>query len=435
MALDPSVFGAFLRPARSAAEYAGDFADLDAKREAIANNALARSFSQAKLDEFNRQTSDANALRQFQRGLAGKSESDVIKAYRDAGYFTEAGALEKGALDRAKVAGDIQKEQVNAQKLFGEAQANSLKRFRGALDFIDTPEGAARWLQAQYADPLLVQHMQSLGPVEQAVTRIPRDPRGFAEWRQRAALGMEAHLKQQLEQDKATDAAAANLQQAYDSAANRAVTMRGQNMVDARAKESAAAAQFIPVDGVGLFYADKRTGTARPATDQSGAPIVPNKPLTEGQAKANLFGTRMGEADKILNDLAAHGVKAPSLPQQVTGGQGLSGMAATALATPQQQQVDQAQRDFINAVLRRESGAAIAPSEFENARRQYFVQPGDSQQVIAQKARNRQTAIAGMMAEVPESKRGVGGAAPSIPGLPSADAIAAELARRAKAGQ
>ena len=58
-----------------------------------------------------------------------------------------------------------------------------------------------------------------------------------------------------------------------------------------------------------------------------------------------------------------------------------------------QQKVEQAQRDFINAALRVESGASISPSEFENARKQYFPQPGDSAAVIEQKRQNRETEI------------------------------------------
>jgi hypothetical protein len=60
-----------------------------------------------------------------------------------------------------------------------------------------------------------------------------------------------------------------------------------------------------------------------------------------------------------------------------------------------QQRVEQAQRDFVNAVLRQESGAVISDSEFANAKRQYFPQPGDAKEVIEQKRRNRQTAIMG----------------------------------------
>ena len=43
----------------------------------------------------------------------------------------------------------------------------------------------------------------------------------------------------------------------------------------------------------------------------------------------------------------------------------------------------------MNAVLRQESGAAISPTEFDSAQKQYFPQSGDSQQVITQKAANR----------------------------------------------
>jgi hypothetical protein len=49
------------------------------------------------------------------------------------------------------------------------------------------------------------------------------------------------------------------------------------------------------------------------------------------------------------------------------------------------QKFDQAKRDFVNAVLRRESGAAISQSEFDNANKQYFPQPGDTPERIAEK--------------------------------------------------
>ena len=56
-------------------------------------------------------------------------------------------------------------------------------------------------------------------------------------------------------------------------------------------------------------------------------------------------------------------------------------------------QIRQAERNFVNAVLRRESGAAISPSEFASAEKQYFPQPGDDATTLAQKAKNRQTVI------------------------------------------
>ena len=53
------------------------------------------------------------------------------------------------------------------------------------------------------------------------------------------------------------------------------------------------------------------------------------------------------------------------------------------------QQQLQAERNFVNSVLRRESGAAIAQSEFDSAAKQYFPMPGDSAEVLAQKKANR----------------------------------------------
>lgn len=57
-------------------------------------------------------------------------------------------------------------------------------------------------------------------------------------------------------------------------------------------------------------------------------------------------------------------------------------------------QIDQASRNFINAVLRRESGAVISPSEFDNAYRQYLPRPNDDAKTLANKKANRQLVAA-----------------------------------------
>ncbi|WP_180177470.1 hypothetical protein [Acinetobacter sp. YH12039] len=119
--------------------------------------------------------------------------------------------------------------------------------------------------------------------------------------------------------------------------------------------------------------------------------------MTEQQSKDALFGARMQEAHKILTALEAKDIKAPVINSIVPFGAGakISNALPSILggASVEQQQYVQAQRDFINAVLRKESGAVIADSEFENAQKQYFPQIGDSDEVIAQKARNRELAM------------------------------------------
>lgn len=179
--------------------------------------------------------------------------------------------------------------------------------------------------------------------------------------------------------------------------------------------------QIVTGEDGSVQLVNKATGLARPAVGLDGKPVQGGgKAMTEGQAKANLFGARMAEAHKALTDLEAAGVTRPGsikgaaetagrvlgLGTDTFGGTlaDVAGAATNWTQRPNQQRVEQARRDFINAVLRRESGAAIAASEFASAEKQYFPQPGDSPAVIEQKQRNRQLAIQGLAAEVPSSK-------------------------------
>jgi muramidase (phage lysozyme) len=126
---------------------------------------------------------------------------------------------------------------------------------------------------------------------------------------------------------------------------------------------------------------------------------VPNasEKLTNDAANASLYADRMRAANAIISQptigsaAMGFGGAAQRLATDV-----LPGSVANNLVTSNFQQLDQAQRDFINAVLRRESGATIQPHEFENAQRQYFPLSGDAAPVLKQKAANRQIAIDGI---------------------------------------
>lgn len=179
---------------------------------------------------------------------------------------------------------------------------------------------------------------------------------------------------------------------------------------------------------IGERGANTRAGVSAAATLDAArvrAGAGANKPLNDVQSKALQFGTRMQAAGSVLDGLASKGVDQPGLIKRAADAVGMGG-AANWTQSGEQQQVEQAQRDFINAVLRRESGAAIADSEFSNARQQYFPQVGDSPEVIAQKRKNREIATAGVLAEVPDSETRVNqvmatanGNSPAPQGLPS----------------
>jgi hypothetical protein len=144
-----------------------------------------------------------------------------------------------------------------------------------------------------------------------------------------------------------------------------------------------------------------------------GGPAAEGKALTDAQSKALLFGNRMAAAEQIFGELAKDGVNV-SVPGSRAP---LIGGMVNALQPESRQRLDQAKRDFINAVLRRESGAVITDAEFANAEQQYFPQIGESAAVIEQKRKARELAQRSIEIEVPETQRGKG-REPAQGGLP-----------------
>lgn len=134
-----------------------------------------------------------------------------------------------------------------------------------------------------------------------------------------------------------------------------------------------------------------------------------SKPLTEAQAKDLTYATRGDEAEQYI----------AALEQSIVGYNPVSWMAATAaennpvgnVFVPDEiKQIRQAERNFLTAVLRRESGATISPSEFAVAEKQYFPRPGDDAQTLRQKAQSRRTAIESFRRSYDREGGDVGGA-------------------------
>jgi len=138
---------------------------------------------------------------------------------------------------------------------------------------------------------------------------------------------------------------------------------------------------------------EQQTMTLPDGTSVVTGPAKAGKPPTEFQGKSSLFGARMRESADILESLDGKYSTAAAL---AAGGNGMASTGMNPMLDANTQKAVQAKRDFINAVLRQESGAAIGQLEFANADRQYFAQPGDSPEVIAQKKNNREIAIYGM---------------------------------------
>lgn len=121
------------------------------------------------------------------------------------------------------------------------------------------------------------------------------------------------------------------------------------------------------------------------------APTKGVKEPKASQFKAGGFAVRAEEAEQVFKKLEESGFNRAQV--------GLEAVLPDPAKSQQLRQQDQAERNFVNAVLRRESGAAINPSEFESAEKQYFPRFGDLAEVQAQKAANRQIVIQALQAE------------------------------------
>jgi len=107
------------------------------------------------------------------------------------------------------------------------------------------------------------------------------------------------------------------------------------------------------------------------------------------ERQAALYGARMQAADQ----------QAKSLEQSfdpTSASNTVSGYLPEIMKPSELKQYENSKRNFVAAVLRKESGAAISPTEYAEGNRLYFPQPGDTPEVIAQKEGTRQQAIEGM---------------------------------------
>jgi hypothetical protein len=117
---------------------------------------------------------------------------------------------------------------------------------------------------------------------------------------------------------------------------------------------------------------------------------------TEVQAKDEKFANKMELAEKNIVGTESEGVSLRGRMQE--GSPYLPGTSTVGnyLQTNSYQKYKQARDNFITALLRDESGAAIGTQEFQRYEKELFPQPGDGAEVIAQKREARRVAIEGM---------------------------------------
>jgi hypothetical protein len=389
---------------------------------------------QMKADEYRRGVDRSNRLDQILQ-----SGSDP-KKLRESGYLKESLDWEERNAKTAKEQADAEKAHIEAAhkqldaigQVSGWLQQNpSIENATLALQHLQrtgaiTPDSVQQY-QAQFqADPTpqgiariaSMAYRSALGTKDQLMKTETRNTGGTTDTLGIDPVTGQTRTLNSARNTQSPDNAATNETSRANNAATVGATIRGQDLTDARSREATSASMTKPFeitgeDGRPVLVQQDKTGRIVPVQGY-GPKQGASKPLTDTQAKALQFGSRMQAAEDTIGELAGKGA-VTSIPGS-RGGFGV-GTAINALQPADQQRLDQAKRDFINAVLRRESGAAISAGEFDNAEKQYFPQPGEKDPgLLAQKKRNRDLATRGILAEVPDSDARVAkvrGAAPA----------------------
>jgi len=126
--------------------------------------------------------------------------------------------------------------------------------------------------------------------------------------------------------------------------------------------------------------------------------VVPGqKPTGKADPQASGYATRAVAASNTINDLTKNATSIWS---------NANTSASNFFKSANTQKVEQAQKNFITAVLRKESGASISPEEFSTARELYFPLPGDKQDTVALKAQARVDALNGLIGSAGKAYNG-----------------------------
>lgn len=432
MAVDTSIYNALGRGVKTVRDWQQEDEQRQQTAQANELNALNLGNARATAADNALVRQDQSVIRNaLQNVRPGATQEDIAGAYE--GTRTPTGLTQAQAIRKAIA----EAERLKAQTAASTAAAGASEASQKATEYklqIDKHNTALNDILS-FQTP--AEAMESLrrhaagGQIPpEAVQAMSRElmgmstPEQFAQWQESKAAGLmdaksraELALRRQEAQDRRTNQAgeAANRDLVLDPVSGRYVL--NQPLQSAKVARAQAGQSVTMGSPVAVTLPSGEQGYVQPANKPGAAPTImtipgagggrispppkEDKPLNDSQSKALLFGTRMQEANKVIDQLAGEGTQTsvPGSRAPIVGG------VISMAQGPKQQSLDQAKRDFMTAVLRRESGASISPGEFETADKVYFPQIGEPPSVLAQKARARQLAISGVLVEVPENKR------------------------------
>lgn len=258
---NPNVFQQLVQPQRSVMDYSSE---LD--RQDLARSELQQRQQQNALHNLavQQQMQKQNALQRIAAGWgADTTDEQRVQSLRSNPLtFDAADALDKSILERTKTRAAAAKDQSDAGSKDVETENKVIAVYRDMIGMAQSPAAAAELVKVMHSDPRLAKTAFARVPVEQGLAQISADPEGFAQWKQQFGLGATRFIEQNKPQfiqqntggasiitavpglgGAATQVSSVQNTQSPDNAATQATARRGQNMVDARAREANAITQ------------------------------------------------------------------------------------------------------------------------------------------------------------------------------------------------
>ena len=273
-----NLFQSYLQPVRSVADYEGDMQQQDMRKlqlqGAAQNNAMAVLAQRQQMQGMERNALVQAAQRAAAQRAAG-DEGAYAKNLRLSGFpelIDPADKVDKAATERGKAKSENAKRDT-------ETENNVIAMWRDMIGSAVDQQQAAQMFTAMRADPRIASTPVAQVPLELGLRSLQEKP--LEQWKKEFALGATKYVEMNkptyqqqnlggtmqtlalpglggaptvaaaapITQD--ANSIASNARMAADAAAGRAVTMRGQNMTDARSRESNAAAMSKPFEVTG----------------------------------------------------------------------------------------------------------------------------------------------------------------------------------------
>lgn len=231
----------------------------------VQNARQANQMNQAKLDAYSRDQARQNKLLEVLGGLPqGATDDDRIGALRTNGYLDEADKVQTGIINRKNAESQATERTAKAAKDNEEVFSSRNKIIGNALRSLasnPTPEGANVVLDhlelAGMPKPQVDRYRQyiaenpgAIGELANAAYRstlsgsdqlfkdATRDTGGAVQSLSFDPVAGSSKVVNSVAKTQSPDSIASNARQAADAAAGRAVTMRGQDLTDARSRDS-----------------------------------------------------------------------------------------------------------------------------------------------------------------------------------------------------